>query len=410
MSLTTHPAGPLIDVVVPVHNEERALRRTIEQLTAHLATLPWRWHITIADNASTDGTRDVARALAALDPAVSLTTLNLKGRGRALKHAWLGSDADVLVYMDVDLSTDLNALLPLVAPLISGHSDIAIGSRLGTSSTVTRAPVRELVSRSYNALLRTTLHTDFSDAQCGFKAIRRDVAAVLLPLVRDDDWFFDTELLVLAERSGLRIHEVDVDWTDDLDSRVDVLRTATEDLRGIGRLSWSFVNGREDVSQIRQLLGRSGKDGRAGAQLVVFAAIGIVSTIAYSVIYLFLRHLFPDQASNALALVATAIGNTAANRRITFGVRGPGAWRHQVQGLVALGVGLALTSSTLWIVGAVAGGRPHVALEVAAVTLANLCSTATRFILMRTWIFRSDRPRDGSSPSLDASAARQLVR
>ena len=379
---------PVLDVVVPVHNEEVALPAAIEQLTAHLVTMPWSWRITIADNASTDATSAVAHALTEIHSDVQLVHLPLKGRGRALKQVWLHSDADVLVYMDVDLSTDLNALMPLVAPLISGHSDIAIGSRLGPGSRVTRGPKRELVSRSYNALLKTTLRTGFSDAQCGFKAIRRDVAAVLLPLVRNDDWFFDTELLVLAERAGLRIHEIHVDWIDDLDSRVNVLQTAADDLRGVGRLGWSFLAGREDLSRVRSQLGTARNDGRASVQLILFVAIGIASTVAYSLMYLGLRQSFSDQTSNALALLATTMGNTAANRRITFGVRGPGAWRHQAQGLAVLALSLGLTSTTLWALGVFAGGRPHLSLEVIAVTVANLIATAARFIVMRTWIFR----------------------
>jgi hypothetical protein len=138
--------------------------------------------------------------------------------------------------MDVDLSTDLDALLPLVAPLLSGHSDVAIGTRLAHSSRVQRGLKRELISRMYNRILHTVLRVRFSDAQCGFKAVRRDALEELLPLVEDEAWFFDTELLVLAERAGLRIHEVPVDWIDDPDSRVDIVATASADLRGVWRL------------------------------------------------------------------------------------------------------------------------------------------------------------------------------
>src|SRR2546429_6930973 len=138
--------------------------------------------------------------------------------------------------MDVDLSTDLNALPPLVAPLLSGHSDLAIGTRLARGARVVRGPRREAISRCYNLLLHATLGTGFSDAQCGFKAIRADAARALLPLTTDTGWFFDTELLVLAERAGLRIHEVPVDWIDDADSRVNIITTGLADLRGIIRL------------------------------------------------------------------------------------------------------------------------------------------------------------------------------
>ena len=149
---------------------------------------------------------------------------------------WAESDADVVAYMDVDLSTDLDALLPLVAPLVSGHSDLAIGSRLDGRSRVVRGPKREVISRCYNTLLHVVLRTRFHDAQCGFKAGRRTTIQALLPAVQDDGWFFDTELLVAAERAGLRIHEVPVDWVDDPDSRVDVWRTAVDDLKGVWRV------------------------------------------------------------------------------------------------------------------------------------------------------------------------------
>ena len=252
------PAPPALDVVVPVHNEEEDLAPSVRRLHAHLTGgFPYRFRITIADNASTDGTLAVAERLAAELPGVRAVRLPEKGRGRALHAVWSTSDAPVLAYLDVDLSTDLAALAPLVAPLLSGHSDLAIGTRLHRGSRVVRGAKREVVSRCYNLLLRGTLAARFSDAQCGFKAIRADVAAGLLPLVGDTGWFFDTELLVLAERSGLRIHEVPVDWVDDPDSRVDIVATALADLRGVARLSRALLSGRLPVARLREQLGRA---------------------------------------------------------------------------------------------------------------------------------------------------------
>src|SRR3954449_3055520 len=205
--------GPAVDVVVPVYDEEVDLGPGIRRLHAYLSDrFPFTWRITIADNASRDSTPLVAASLAAELPGIRVVRLEEKGRGRALRTVWSASDADVLAYMDVDLSTDLDALLPLVAPLISGHSDLAIGSRLARSARVVRGPKREIISRCYNGVLRVALRVRFTDAQCGFKAIRPEVARDLLPLVEDDNWFFDTELLVIAQRAGLRIHEVPVDW------------------------------------------------------------------------------------------------------------------------------------------------------------------------------------------------------
>jgi glycosyltransferase involved in cell wall biosynthesis len=226
-----------VEVVIPVHNEQHVLEASVRRLYAHLThEFPFSARITIADSASTDGTLALARSLVADLPGIRVIHLDEKGRGRALRAAWTSSHADVLAYMDVDLSTDLNALLPLVAPLLSGHSDIAVGSRLANGARVERSLKRELISRAYNFLLRLSLGSRVSDAQCGFKAGRRDAIQALLPAVENECWFFDSELLHLAEQAGLRIHEVPVDWTEDPDSRVHLMATAIEDLRGIARL------------------------------------------------------------------------------------------------------------------------------------------------------------------------------
>ena len=317
--------APILDVVVPVFNEEIDLEPCVRRLHAYLvANLPYRFRITIADNASTDSTPDVARRLAD-DPAlaeVEAVRLAAKGRGHALKYVWTSSDAAVLAYMDVDLSTDLDALLPLVAPLISGHSDLAIGSRLARGSRVVRGAKREFISRGYNLLLRGTLSARFSDAQCGFKAIRSEVAAQLLPMVEDTGWFFDTEMLVLAERAGLRIHEVPVDWIDDPDSRVDIAATAMADLKGILRLARALGTGRLPLTRLREQLGRNplpvaGVPAGLTGQLLRFAAVGVASTFAYLALYALLRLGVGPQWANLIALLVTAVANTAANRRLT---------------------------------------------------------------------------------------------
>jgi glycosyltransferase involved in cell wall biosynthesis len=240
------PPRPLVDVVVPVYNERDALEGSIRRLHSFVsAEMPFAWRIVIADNASTDGTSVIAQALGLELDRVSVLRLEAKGRGRALRAAWSASEADILCYMDVDLSTDLRALLPLVASLVSGHGEVAIGSRLSPGSRVTRGVKREVISRSYNRLLRMVLRASFSDAQCGFKAVTADAARQLLPAIEDDGWFFDTELLVLAQRAGMRIHEVAVDWVDDPDSRVDIVSTSWHDLRGVVRLrlatAWVFA-------------------------------------------------------------------------------------------------------------------------------------------------------------------------
>ena len=378
-----------LEIVIPVHNEEHDLAPSVERVREHLALLPWPARITIADNASTDSTAIIARRLAHEHDDVHVVHLAEKGRGRALKRVWSQSDADVLVYMDVDLSTDLNALLPLVAPLVSGHSDLAIGTRLRHDSRVQRGPRRELISRGYNLLVRSTLRTRFSDAQCGFKAIRADVAREVLPLVRDDAWFFDTELLVLAERAGLRIHEVPVDWVDDPDSRVDVWRTARDDLRGLARVGTGLLTGRLSVGEVGERLGRASDaagGGRLSLQVAMCALVGVASTLAYAVLYLVLRAVTAPFCANLLALLATALGNTAANRRLTFGVRGPAdRLRHQLRGLLVFGVGLGVTAGALALL--TATGHTGRGTEVVVLTAANLVVTLMRFVAMRRWVF-----------------------
>jgi glycosyltransferase involved in cell wall biosynthesis len=389
----TDQSSPVLDVVVPVYNEEKDLEPCVLRLREYLTErFPYPFRITIADNASTDRTAEIARGLQRELPEIQALYLTEKGRGRALHAAWSRSDAPILAYVDVDLSTDLAALLPLVAPLISGHSDIAIGSRLSRGSRVVRGPKREIISRCYNFLLRRTLAARFSDAQCGFKAIRKDVAEQLLPVVQDTQWFFDTELLVIAERAGLRIHEVPVDWVDDPDSRVDIVRTAYDDLRGIGRLLRSFSSGRIPLAALRRQLGRpplaTNEAPGLVRQLVRFAGIGVISTIAYLLIYVALRGSIGAQPANFLALLITAIANTAANRRLTFGVTGrERAGRHQLQGLVAFGIGLALTSGSLAALHAGDHSASRLT-ELTVLVLSNLAATALRFTLLRWWVFR----------------------
>ena len=400
----TSPSGrAVVDIVIPVYNEQGDLVRSVERLHSYLTdSLPMSFRITIADNASTDDTWQLALELQHRLPGVRAVHLDEKGRGRALRQVWSASDADVLAYMDVDLSTDLAAVLPLIAPLLTGHSDLAIGSRLARGSRVVRGPKRELISRCYNVLLRTTLATRFSDAQCGFKAIRADRARELLPLVEDTGWFFDTELLVLAERRGLRIHEVPVDWTDDPDSRVDIVPTAVADIRGIVRLARGMASGRIPMSELSTY---SGDDVPRGltSQLVRFAVVGVASTVAYLLLFLVLLGPLGSQGANFSALLITALVNTAANRRVTFGVRGArDRFRHQVQGLVVFAIGLALTSLSLTLLHSAAPQAPTW-LEVSVLVSANVAATLVRFLLFRSWVFPRRVPvTDPAQPTLAA--------
>ncbi len=278
------PQAALLEIAIPVYNEELVLEQSVRRLRAYLdSCFPFSAAIVIVDNASVDGTWEVATELCSQLAGVSAIHLDQKGRGRAIRTAWTASRSEVVAYMDVDLSTDLDGLLPLVAPLVSNHSQVAIGSRLAPGSRVLRGGKRELISRSYNLIVRSVLKSRFSDAQCGFKAVRQDVVPKLLNLVEDQAWFFDTELLVQAERNGYRIHEVSVDWIDDPDSRVHIVNTATEDLRGV----WRLARQRVDANGLSSSSESTPFDNLH--EMARYASVGIVSTIAYLAIFLLLR-------------------------------------------------------------------------------------------------------------------------
>ncbi len=367
---------PQIDIVLPVFNEARSIQASVWRLHDFLSSdaMPWHWRIVIADNASTDRTPELARRLAARLDGVDYLRLEEKGRGRALRTAWTGSQARVVAYMDVDLSTDLRALLPLVAPLVSGHSDVAIGTRLAPGSRVTRGAKREVISRIYNVTLHTALRTRFSDAQCGFKAVRADVLRSLLAGVRDEEWFFDTELLVLAQRRGLRIHEVPVDWVDDPDSTVHIARTAWRDLKGVARLL-------------------------ADSSVARFAGVGAISTLAYALLFLILRGSLGPALANGLSLAVTAVGNTAANRRLTFRIRGrAGLLRQHAAGAMVFILTLGLTTAALGVLHGLDATPPR-PVELTVLIVASLVATVTRFVALRSWVFARHGRRTASVAS-----------
>jgi Glycosyl transferase family 2 len=424
---TRHPSD--VDIVIPVYNEAEQLVASITTLRSYLdSSFPFVTTITIVDNASTDDTWKLAAELAGTLSRVGAIHLDQKGRGRALRAAWSQSSASVVAYMDVDLATDLHALLPLVAPLLSGHSDLAIGSRLAPGAHVVRGTRREIISRGYNLLLRTALRSTCSDAQCGFKALRREAATELLPLVEDNGWFFDTEVLVTAQRIGLRIHEVPVDWVDDLDSRVEVAHTAWMDLRGVWRMlgpgsrrravlrSADPVADRSSDSTPRDHESADAKatirpaDGGTGAssqgygplphsprcvtadavfadELLRFAGVGAVSTLAYLALFAAMEPGLGTYLANAVAIVLCSLGSTAAHRGIADSARHGLDRPHRILTATALlGISLAFTTGALAATRAV--GLTTLVPELLAVTVANFGAAAFRFGILRTWVFR----------------------
>jgi putative flippase GtrA len=385
-----------VEIVVPVYNEATHLEQRVTALRDFLdSSFPFPALVTVVDNASTDDTSRVADELAATTHGVAVMHLPRKGRGYALRSAWSASDAPVVAYMDVDLSTALPALLPLVAPLLSGHRDVAIGSRLARGAHVIRGPKRELISRAYNLLLKVTLHGRFSDAQCGFKALTREAAQQLLPLVEDDAWFFDTELLVTAERLGLRIGEVPVDWVDDPDSRVDIVSAAAADLRGVWRLLFHRPKGTRAVRAA----------GVPADQLLRFAGVGAVSTLGYLFLFVAWRPLLGALGANAVAMALATLFNTAVHRELAHNVDGLSRRGRMavVAGALYL-VSLACTTAGLLVAHWVAPGSLR--WEVVAITAGNGVAAVFRFSVLRAWIFRpSSRPiavatDSGSAPKV----------
>ena len=430
-----------VDIVIPVYNEEEQLAASITTLRSYLdSSFPFSATVTIVDNASTDGTSRIAAELAATLPRVQAIRLRQKGRGLALRTAWSKSTASVVAYMDVDLATGLDALLPLVAPLLSGHSDLAIGSRLANGAHVVRGTKREFISRGYNLLLRSALRSACTDAQCGFKAMRRDTAWELLPLVEDNEWFFDTELLVTAQRIGLRIHEVPVDWVDDIDSRVDIVHTALDDLRGVARMLGSSARQRAQLRPAHEQAadgraspvdahrlggpppspGDDRPDGTGGTpswsplsltdgpspdlvsgggvvptdqvfsdELLRFAGVGLVSTLAYAGLFAGLEPAMGSYAANTVAIGLCSLGNTAAHRGMADSARHGLDRNHRLLTAGAL-FGVSLSFSTAALAATRAVGLTSLAPELCAVTAANIGAAVIRFAILRSWIFRPE--------------------
>jgi putative flippase GtrA len=383
-----------VEIAIPVLNEERALAGCVRTLHAYLQDAPLAWQITIVDNGSTDATWPIAQGLAAELDRVSARRLEVRGKGAAVKAVWRDSEADIVAYMDVDLSTGLCAFLPLIAPLASGHSEVAIGTRLAPAARIHRGLKREAVSRCYNAVLRRGFGVRFSDAACGFKAVRTDVAKALVAKVADDGWFFDTELLLLAEHNGLRIHEVAVDWIEDADSRVDVGRTAAHNLRCMARTAHAMSTGAAELDlpprpalrpEHPAAVVRAGRRARL-AKFCVFAAIGTAATLAHASAYYTLRAWWEPELANLAALLLTCFANTEANRRWTFRYRETHRTAmHLRAGLVFL---LTYLITSIAVVGMPDVGR---AAETTVLVLLAGAVTVLRFLALDRWVFRRRR-------------------
>jgi putative flippase GtrA len=394
------PSAPYeVEVVVPAYNEAPHLEASVTRLRRYLdESFPFRTVVTIVDNGSTDGTPLVAQRLASTMDGVQALILPRKGRGYALRTAWSASEAAVVAYMDVDLSTSLSALLPLVGSVLSGHSDLAVGTRLARGSRVVRGPKRELISRGYSHMVRLSLRSRVSDFQCGFKAIRRERALQILPLVDDDEWFFDTELIVTAERLGVRISETPVEWTDDPTSSVDIVRTALDDLLGI----WRMARRRQPGHWRPPTPASADGPSQASAeQLLSFAGVGVLSTLSYLLLFAAAWSALGPWLANAVALAFCTLVNTALHRSLArrspadaVGVTGRPSFVTVVA--VLYGVSLLATTGAIAVADALAG--PSLVGDALAASLACCAAALLRFSLLRGWAFRPAPALRGAAP------------
>lgn len=391
-----------VDILIPVLNEERALPGCIQTLHAYLTeTFPYPWRITIVDNGSVDATWDLATELEATLPAVFARRLDIRGRGAALRTGWLESPADIVAYMDVDLSTGLGGLLPLIAPLATGHSSIAIGTRLGYGARVHRGLKRELISRAYNLLLRRGMGASITDAQCGFKAARAEIARPLVEKVGDNGFFFDTELLLLAEYNGLRVHEVPVDWVEDVDTRVNIRRTVSADLRGVARVAHAIAVGKARVDlPLRPGLVPVHPDATLAprrsrveslSKILTFTVTGLLSTALFAAMYLVLRHVWVPALADLVALAVTSVANTEANRKWTFARASEGhppgsRIRQHYRAGILFFLYYASTAGAVSLLRLIFPGANRIA-ELAAILGVAIVLTTFRYIALDRWAF-----------------------
>jgi glycosyltransferase involved in cell wall biosynthesis len=234
------------EIVIPVYNEEEQVEQSVLKLCNYLEQNfhGESWNVTVADNASTDKTPLIMQRVKNDNPKIKYLRLEKKGRGFALKTAWNKSDAKIVAYMDVDLSTHIKHIPELINSLKNHDFSISIGSRLLSKSKIKRSLKREIISRIYNLIVKIIHQVKFSDAQCGFKAVKREVFQKLSPLIKNNEWFFDSEMLIISEKLGYKIYEIPVEWNEDMGSTVKIVPTAIEDLKGLWRLlitrPWRF--------------------------------------------------------------------------------------------------------------------------------------------------------------------------
>ena len=380
----------MVDVVVPVHNDAEALNTCVPRLRDHLVgSVPLPWRITIVDSASTDGTWQAAQDLADRFSGVTAMRLEVEGRGRAVRAAWEASEASVLAYVDVHLSADLKAFLPLVAPLLSGHSDVAVGSRFSRNARMVHSPGRGLNSRGYSRLLTLALGTRVRDTQCGFKAVRADVARVLLPAVRDNTGFFDTEFLVLAERLGLRIAELPVDWTGSPDAPASGTPVARHDLRGMWRLTRTLWLRRVNV-ELGESVPRRRPVGNANA-VFWFVRLALCCAALHLAGFLALHPALGAYWANGLMLTTVTLVCGCANRRYSHGRRAYVASRYRGVKAIAAYAGSLVGATAVLKILFLSTVTPSLTLQATIATLIAVLIISLRL----SFIFeRASQPDD----------------
>jgi glycosyltransferase involved in cell wall biosynthesis len=214
-------------LTVPAYNEENILEKNVNLILKYMGANFNNFKIVIANNGSTDKTNDIAKKLAKDNNEILLITTKKRGKGLAIKNSWLKFDADIYAYMDADLSTSLRDFSKLINAIKEGN-DISIGSRYLKKSVVKRGLNRAIFSKLYNQLLALLFKTNVKDMQCGFKAVNEDIIKKHIPRIKDDSWFFDTELVIMAENQGYTIKEIPVSWKSNPESKLKIIKVGFE--------------------------------------------------------------------------------------------------------------------------------------------------------------------------------------
>lgn len=357
--------NPHVLLVIPIYNEEKIIENTVRETIKYLnENTKYSYILVVADNASTDSSPEIVKNLQKEIPFLEYVRLPKKGRGLALHTVWKDFNAEVVAYMDADLSSPLTSLPNIIDPILNNESDVTFGSRLlPPGQAINRKGKRELTSQGYNFLLQFILGATFKDAQCGFKAISKEKFNQVEEEIKNQNWFYDTELLLISQYKGLRLKEVPITWVDDPDSSVKVFKTIVENLKEMGRVYFTY---RPESVFIK---------------LFKFAIIGVLSTVGTALLFFLLRFVLDPQLANIVSLSTATILNTIANKRFAFKNKTKDPWGKTI---IISAISFLLfwipTAGSLWLLHNFFGVEDNYALETFIVMVASFFGTLMKFI------------------------------